>query len=161
MSSALQQMILDQGIELRDMQDADLAAVLQIEQAAQMSPWGRLSFEEALTSDYVCRVLCCQRQVLAYHICSSVLDEVQILNVVVAPTAQGVGLGHRLLHDVLELAAARACNTLFLEVRLSNQKAQNLYRQWQFEQIAVRKHYYSTPHGDREDALIFVRRIVD
>ena len=159
MSSVLQQRIHDQGVELRKMLDADLAAVVQIEQSAQLSPWSRLSFEEAMTNDYVCRVLCCQQQVLAYHICSSVLDELQVLNVVVAPSAQGLGLGHRLLHDVLELATAQSCTKLFLEVRLSNLKAQNLYRQWQFKQIAVRKQYYSTPSGDREDALIFVRQI--
>lgn len=158
MASELKQRILDQGVEARNMMDADLSTVVQIEQSAQVSPWSRLSFEEALTSDYLCRVLCCEQQVLAYHICSSVLDELQVLNVVVAPSAQGLGLGHRLLQDVLELAAARDCNKLFLEVRLSNLKAQNLYRQWQFEQIAVRKQYYSTPNGAREDALVFLRQ---
>lgn len=153
-------------LQARDMADSDLNQVIAIEQNAQISPWTRLSFEESLTRSQTlesssCRVLHVQGEIVAYHVVSSVLDELHILNVVSAPQAQGIGLGHRLMQDILEFAQAHSLNKIFLEVRASNLVAQNLYQQWQFEQIAIRKQYYR-PAGikkTKEDAFVFLRQL--
>ncbi len=147
----------------RDMRDDDLTRVVSIECSAQVSPWSRLSFEESLNKKNLCRVIEAREQVVAYHVCSAVLDELHILNLVTAKPQQGIGLGHRLMQDILEHADALNSRKVFLEVRESNSVAQNLYLKWQFRQIALRKDYYRIPNTQgandqsRENALVFVR----
>ncbi len=164
----------DGGLIARDMSSDDLAQVMAIENNAQASPWGRLSFEESLTKSHFCRVLeffvendqrldsrepGLDGHVVAYHVVCPILDELHILNVVAAPQYQGIGLGHRLMHDILEIAKRHQSQRIFLEVRASNEKAQSLYLKWQFKQIGLRKEYYrpSASGSEREDALIFMR----
>ncbi len=147
---------------IRDMHNSDLSRIVHIEQTAHVSPWARLSFEESMTRGDFCRVLEARDQILAYHVTSRVLDELHILNVVCAPKAQGLGLGHVLMQDILTLAQSARARKLFLEVRESNLVAQALYGKWQFEKIAVRKHYYRPrkPNSERENALVYARQFV-
>lgn len=143
------------------MRSEDLSQVLLMERNAHISPWARLSFEESLNRGDVCRVIEVNNEIIAYHVCSPVLDELHILNVVSAPSLQGVGLGHRLMQDILDAAQAAQLTKVFLEVRRSNEAAQSLYLKWQFKQIAIRKNYYRIPDQKspaREDALVFVRQ---
>lgn len=146
-------------ILLREMTSDDLSYVLQIEQTAHISPWARLSFEECLTKNDICRVMLLGQNIVGYHIISTVLDELHIMNIVCATQVQGKGFGHRLMDDIIELAKELKSAKLFLEVRASNITAQGLYAKWGFEQIALRKNYYRacSPNGEKEDALIFVR----
>jgi len=151
----------------RDMVSEDLSQVLDIESNAQASPWGRLSFEESLTKSHFCRVLevCLETEslpqslIVAYHVVCPIVDELHILNVVTAPQYQGIGLGHRLMQDILEIAEHHKSQRIFLEVRATNEKAQSLYLKWQFKQMGVRKQYYrpTQSNEEREDALIFMR----
>ncbi len=151
---------LDQ-FELRDMRSDDLTRVVHIEQTAQRSPWARLSFEESLTRGDVCRVVHNGLELVAYHVISLVVDELHILNVVCAPKVQGLGLGHLLMQDIFDLALHKSVKKLFLEVRANNTVAQNLYRKWGFEQVAIRKAYYRPQKSGepREDALVFMRQL--
>ena len=155
------------SIRLRDMQSKDLVPVLSIERNVHVSPWSRLSFEESLTKhevqEYCCRVIESAREVAGYTVVCPVVDELHILNIVVATQYQGFGLGHMLMQDIIEHAQAQSLRKIFLEVRASNEIAQSLYSKWQFEQISIRKRYYSMPSStnsnDREDAMVFLRQL--
>jgi len=154
---------------VRDMRSVDLEQVVLLERNAHLSPWGRLSFEESLTRGDRCRVIEANQEVIAYHVCSQVVDELHVLNVVSAPPLQGAGLGHRLIRDIVDGALESRLKKIFLEVRVSNNIAQNLYQKWQFRQIAIRKNYYRNPVSQvsgscekkvlREDALVYVRDV--
>lgn len=144
-------------LTLRDMLTADLNDVLAIERNAQLMPWGRLSFEESLTKQHICRVVEFEKTVIAFHVVCPVVDELHILNVAVNPQHQGQGIGHVLVEDIIQQANQQKSKKIFLEVRASNKVAQSLYQQWQFEQLSIRKGYYRTPNKKREDALVFVR----
>ena len=102
---------------LRDMRTKDLSEVLLIERNAQISPWSRLSFEESLTKQHICRVLETNKEIIGYHVICPIADELHILNIVAVPQLQGLGLGHRLMHDILETAKTQQLNRIFLEVR--------------------------------------------
>lgn len=144
------------------MNTKDLVQILSIERNAQVSPWSRLSFEESLTKEHVCRVVNHNDEILAFHVVCAVLDELHVLNVVVASHLQGIGLGHVLMQDIIDTAESAKSKTIFLEVRASNQTAQGLYAKWQFKQIALRKGYYRSSEGiadQREDALVFARSL--
>lgn len=169
------------GLIARDMSSDDITQVMGIENNAQASPWGRLSFEESLTKSHFCRVLeifgekesgldshepnldshepGLESHIVAYHVVCPILDELHILNVVAAPQYHGIGLGHRLMQDILEIAEYHQLQRIFLEVRAGNEKAQSLYLKWQFKQMGLRKEYYrpTTSNAKREDALIFMR----
>jgi len=160
--SSLQAVFDHKSLIVRDMCSADLSSVTSIESNAHISPWGRLSFEESLTRGDLCRAVEFHSEIVAYHISSSVADELHVLNVVSAPSFQGRGLGHLLMQDIMDCAISRQVNKIFLEVRRSNAIAQDLYLKWQFKQIAVRKNYYRTQQSKpalKEDALVFVHQV--
>ena len=77
------------------------------------------------------------------------LDMTDILDVAVSPDKRRRGVGRGLLEF-----AAQKYPVLMLEVRESNAPARALYEKCGFEQIAVRKNYYSAPV---ENAIIYRR----
>jgi [ribosomal protein S18]-alanine N-acetyltransferase len=77
--------------------------------------------------------------------------EADIQTVAVAPSAQGRGVGRRLVAALVDRAASGGASSLLLEVRADNPAAIALYRGFGFEQIALRRRYYQP--GD-VDALI-------
>lgn len=82
-------------------------------------------------------------------------DEAWVQTMAVAPSAQGLGLGARLLEALLEEAARRGQRTVRLEVRADNPAAQRLYARNGFVREGVRRGYYQ-PSG--ADAVLMVRR---
>ena len=72
----------------------------------------------------------------------------------VAPSRWGQGIGSALLRALLAEAARRGCAEVFLEVRVDNPRAQQLYRRHGFADVGVRRGYYQ-PSGT--DALVMRR----
>ena len=62
------------------------------------------------------------------------------------------GIGKRLFLFMMETAKKKKVEEIFLEVRCSNTEAIAFYESFHFQQVGVRKGYYSSP---REDALIY------
>jgi ribosomal-protein-alanine N-acetyltransferase len=81
-------------------------------------------------------------------------DEAFVQTIAVAPSAQGTGLGSRLLTELLEEAERRRQRVVSLEVRADNAPAQRLYDRHGFTRAGVRRGYY--PGG--VDALVLTRR---
>lgn len=157
----------DSEFYCRSMLTDDIADVLEIERRVQIMPWSRLSIEESLTRaeqldktdqlGYFCRVLTTEQKVCGFSIVSSVADEMHILNLAIDATYQGRGLGHMLMHDVVDICEQHQLSKILLEVRASNEVAQSLYQKWQFKPISVRKNYYRCADQQKEDAVIMVR----
>lgn len=87
-------------------------------------------------------------QVLGFVALQETLYEVEILQIAVKRAFQGQGLAQQLLAQLPDQ------KEIFLEVRVSNQPAQGLYKKMHFEEIARRKNYY---HDPIEDAVIMKR----
>ena len=87
------------------------------------------------------------------------VDEAHLLNISVAEKRQGMGFGARLLRSAMDVAQKTGGKSLLLEVRLSNENALSLYRNYGFQQIGVRRGYYPAETG-REDALVLSRELV-
>jgi len=77
--------------------------------------------------------------------------EMEIVNIAVKDCYRGSGVGNSLMNYVFE--EHPNVDVVFLEVRFSNQSAINLYIKNGFEEVGVRKGYYS----DGEDAIIMKR----
>jgi ribosomal-protein-alanine N-acetyltransferase len=82
-------------------------------------------------------------------------DEAHVTTIGVDPAYRGQSLGELLLLSMFDAALARGANWLTLEVRVSNEPAQALYRKYGFMVHGVRKRYYS---DNNEDALIMWSR---
>ena len=78
-------------------------------------------------------------------------DEAHIVSVGVRSELRGFGIGELLLIGSVEHAMERGADVLTLEVRVSNQLAQNLYEKYGFTTKGLRKAYYT---DNREDAYI-------
>lgn len=79
------------------------------------------------------------------------VDEAHVTTIAVDPAYRGEGIGELLLLALLDHAWEIGADTATLECRMSNTVAQQLYRKYRFEDVGVRKNYYS---DDGEDALI-------
>lgn len=144
-------------VSLRRMRWWDLPAVTEVEQALFPEPWSTETFLSELahvpeTRHYLVAVR--DEDVLGYAGLRAVGTEADVQTIAVAPTAQGTGLGGRLLDALLEEAQRRGCREVFLEVRPDNAAATALYASRGFERIALRRGYYAPG----EDAVIMRRR---
>jgi ribosomal-protein-alanine N-acetyltransferase len=89
---------------------------------------------------------------VAFLVANHLEREWELENVVVKPTFRRQGIGTRLLNEFLNLARETSAESVFLEVRESNQAARTLYLKWGFEQNGRRKGYYTNPP---EDAILY------
>lgn len=79
------------------------------------------------------------------------LDEAHITSIATREEFRGVGIGEMLLITAFQRAFQRKSNSVTLEVRVSNEIAQNLYTKYEMIEVGKRNRYYS---DNQEDALI-------
>lgn len=91
------------------------------------------------------------RSIVGYAGLWLMVDEAHITTIAVHPDYQGRSVGELLLLGLIDHALKIGAKWLTLEVRVSNEVAQSLYRKYTFKEMGVRKGYYS---DNREDALV-------
>ena len=144
---------------LRPMSVADLDRVIAVEAQAYAFPWSRGNLIDSLAAGYLAQLLeSASGELLGYFVAMPGVDELHLLNLTVAPPHQGRGHGSTLLEAVQALARARGDSLLWLEVRASNQRAQQMYRARGFVQHGLRRGYYPAPGSRREDAVVMSLR---
>jgi [ribosomal protein S18]-alanine N-acetyltransferase len=97
-------------------------------------------------------------EVVAASAARTVADEVEILNLGVAPPWRRRGVGRNLLVAAIERAAQAGARQVFLEVRESNRGARAFYAALGFVQTGRRPNYYRDP---AEDALVLSRPVLE
>lgn len=136
-----------------------LDAVLAIELQAYPFPWTRGNFIDSLAAGYHAQVLHGSHgELLGYFIAMEGVDELHLLNITVAPAAQGHGHARFMLDELCALGRSRGAHQIWLEVRGSNQRARSIYERYGFRHIGLRRGYYPAsrdeyPNG-REDAIV-------
>jgi [ribosomal protein S18]-alanine N-acetyltransferase len=135
------------------MQMADVSAVMEIEPNIYDFPWTAGNFRDSLNAGHSCWVCLCDQQLAGYAVLMMVLDEAHLLNLSIAKSYQGKGYGRVLLDYMLGKAREYGALNLFLEVRVSNQVAINLYESMGLNEMAIRRNYYPAYQG-REDAML-------
>ncbi|MCU7883219.1 MAG: ribosomal protein S18-alanine N-acetyltransferase [Candidatus Thiodiazotropha sp. (ex Lucinoma annulata)] len=145
---------LDPLLGIRPMLNEDLSHVMVMEERVYPFPWTLGIFQDCLRVGYCCWVVTLDQQVIGYGVMSVVIDESHILNICIHPKWQGQGLGYKLTQRLLKIARQHGAETVFLEVRASNQIAFKLYEKIGFVKIGQRKNYYPAADRKREDALV-------
>ena len=140
---------------IRFMRLRDVDAVASIEQETFARPWSRESFRQEITRNAVARYLVAEEDgtILGYAGAWVILDESHITNIAVAEAARGRGIGKKLTAELLQVLSNLGACYATLEVRVSNVRAQNLYKSLGFVSVGKRKRYYE---DNNEDAFLMV-----
>ncbi len=140
-------------VRVRRMESHDLARVMEIEHQSYSMPWTEATFRGLLRRTdadlFVAETL--HGPLTGYAVFWAVLDQGELGNLAVAPEWRHRGIAHRLLDAVVERAVERRVRELFLEVRVSNTSARQLYQSYEFREVGRRRNYYMEPV---EDALV-------
>ena len=135
----------------------DVEPVAAIEAEAFATPWKAETFFSLLSrDDVVSLVMELDERVVGYAVLWCILEQGELANLAIGETHRRVGLGSRLLDEVVALARARGVRSLYLEVRSSNERAAALYAGRGFAEIGRRRGYYDQP---KEDARVLVRHL--
>ncbi|HEY2817775.1 MAG TPA: ribosomal protein S18-alanine N-acetyltransferase [Casimicrobiaceae bacterium] len=137
----------------------DLAYVAALEAQIHAAPWTLGNFRDALAAGYATRVAEREGRIVAYGVLMLAPGEAQILNISVVPDARRQGFGRALLGQFIDDARQFGAEQCFLEVRVSNTAAIQLYEGASFARVARRSEYYPpvSPEAPREDALVMRR----
>ena len=121
------------------------------------APWNQAQLRESLEKSYI-HVLEIRQdnQLVAVLIYHQLLDESELIQIGVKPAYQNQHLAQKLMVQWLAKCVEESVTQCFLEVRVSNLKAQHVYQQQGFQPIATRKNYYQDPV---EDAWIYQKKL--
>jgi ribosomal-protein-alanine N-acetyltransferase len=154
----------------------DIDQIMKIEQAAFSAPWPASAYRYELTKNDLSTYLVLRQRhlpaptrrrflhqkpppsILAYGGFWIMVDEAHISTIATLPQRRGHGLGEMMLVALIDAAILRQAILVTLEVRVSNEVAQNLYQKYHFAVVGRRKGYY---HDNNEDALIMTTPRVD
>jgi ribosomal-protein-alanine N-acetyltransferase len=131
----------------------DLDEIMVVEHESFTLPWSRVAFYNELVQNQYAKyiVLEVDEKVVGYCGVWIVIDEAHITNIALLPAYRGRKLGEALMRKLMDYARENGAKTMTLEVRVSNNVAQSLYRKLGFQGGAIRKNYYTDNH---EDALV-------
>ena len=93
--------------------------------------------------------------VLGYLNYSLIYDRIEIDNILVNEENRNNGIGKKLLTYLIYFAINNHVVNITLEVRKSNEVARNLYKNFGFREVALRKLYY----GD-EDGILMEKQVM-
>ena len=169
-------------LRIQSMSVAHLDTIVALEQALQTHPWKLSHFQNCLAIGNLALIVTVDSEqvdldkgdldkvdlenteqdinapVVAYAIVSVGGGEAELLNIGVAPQCQGRGVAGALLQEIFTHIRDEA-DTIYLEVRASNDKAIALYHKLGFNQVGTRPNYYPSVKG-REDALLFAMTLL-
>jgi len=144
---------MNKTITFRNMTVDDLDEVMEVELKSFTVPWSKEAFFNELTKNQFAHYLIVEvdQRVVGYCGVWIIIDEAHITNIALLPEYRGMKLGEALMAKVMEQAREMGALRMTLEVRVSNERAQNLYRKFGFEEGAIRKQYYT---DNMEDAIV-------
>lgn len=131
----------------------NIEAVFAIEQAAQSHPMSRSVMLSCFSKRYFNAQMVIDGVVAGFYIAEFLIDESSLIEICIAPSFQGKGLGKQLLEHYIATAKNKGAMSCWLEVRESNLAARKLYEALDFNEVDCRRNYYPTTKG-HEDAII-------
>ncbi len=133
-------------IHIIPMSEREVEGIAELEKECFNEPWSANSLKEELENENARFFAAVQGgEVLGYIGCILVCGEGSITNVAVSRQARRKGIASRLLEALISAIASEGAQSLFLEVRTSNEAAQNLYKKFGFTVCGERKDFYRNP----------------
>lgn len=137
----------------RYMKEEDIDQILEIEHASFATPWSREAFYNEIYNNKFAVYIVLEEddKIIGYCGAWVVIDEAHVTNVAILPAYRGRHLGEALLRKMMTVAKDMGARSMTLEVRVTNNVAQSLYRKLGFQNGGIRKNYYT---DNQEDALV-------
>lgn len=137
----------------------NLGRILEIETLSFSKPWSAAGFTQEIGNPLSSLWAASIDGDIRGFICYWVLDfEIHLLDFAVHPEWRQNGLGRLLLGHMIGEAFSKQLESIWLEVRVSNRGAVDLYEEFGFEQVGVRSKYYD---DTQEDALVMRLAVPD
>ena len=146
------------AVIVRAMEADDVATVARLERESFSTPWNARTFRTLLGRPGA-ELWVAEHEsggVIGYYVLWCIQDQGELANIAVEQRYRGQRIGAMLLDHALEVSASRGVESVYLEVRVSNVTARQMYESRGFEQIGVRRNYYDRP---REDACVLMTRL--
>ena len=141
------------------MQQSHIAQITALEKQCFSDPWSETSVRSELSNPLSFWLVAEEDgKLIGYVGSQSVPPEADVMNLAVAPEWRNKGVGRALMTALIAQLHSRGITALFLEVRVGNTPAQNLYRSLGFVEAGRRPKYYVNP---TEDALILRKELTD
>ena len=139
-------------IEYTIMNRSHVDEIAQLETICFSDPWSVNSICSELNNPLSLWIVATERgRVVGYVGSQSVMGWADIMNLAVHPKYRRMGVGVRLVEELIARLQAQQVSCLTLEVRASNVPAISLYEKLGFTPVGRRPNYYFHP---KEDALI-------
>ena len=151
------------SISFNKLSSVEIPSVLSIEEQNSDDPWSQPQFTTSIeNSNNLCYYLNLNGKTIGYLIAMLSLDTAEILNIGIDPDFKRQGYGTALLNHLIEELRKRNIGEILLEVRVGNKSAIQFYKRQGFEEISVRKNYYtknSNNQSNKEDGIIMSIKI--
>jgi ribosomal-protein-alanine N-acetyltransferase len=144
-------------VRLEAMEESWLPEVARIEKLTYAHPWSEGNFGDSLRAGYHAQLLLAgddSPTLFGYFVAMKGVDEVHLLNITVAPEFQGQGFARLLLDSLVLWSRQAVAEWLWLEVRMSNTRAREIYKHYGFNEVGTRRNYYPLSAFRREDAVV-------
>ncbi len=142
-------------IEIKRSSDDNLKDIANIEEQCFSMPWNLSSIENEFSHEFSeIYVACSNERTIGYLIIYIFGNEAEIVRIAVEKEYRKLGVASALINE----AFLNFIGDIFIEVRVNNIAALALYKKLGFNELNIRKDYYTNP---TEDALIMKKHIED
>ena len=131
------------------MTPTEMAELHRAEPTGQRA-WSEAEFSAMLCASNALSVTCNT----GFAVGQIILDEAELFLIITKPEHRKQGVGRRILATFEQQAFQNAVRRIILEVADTNTAARTLYTANGYQQIAVRKNYYTFPNGSHADAIV-------
>ncbi len=138
----------------------DLETIVAIENRCFRKPWTTGMFKYELNENPYATIWVLEEkgEIIGYYDLWIVFERAEIATIAVDIPYQQMGYGSVLMNHLEQQALNSYCETIALEVRVSNEKALRLYKAHGFVTVNVKPGYYKDPDG-YEDAYFMMKGI--
>ena len=137
------------------MTPAKMAQLHRAEPTGQRA-WSEAEFSAMLLAKNALSITCDDGFALGQFL----LDEAELFLIMTEPKHRSQGVGQRMLALFEEQAFKNEVRRIILEVSASNIAAKALYTSTGYQEIAVRKNYYTFPNGSQADAIVMEKHLL-
>ena len=145
------------GLTLSGITPTDIFEIAAIDSKISLNPWNPDQFSAELNnSGFVGNKVCNESGTLiGFYVGRIMTTEMELLKIGVIQSMQRQKIGSMLLDALINFAKEQTVEKIFLEVSVKNTIACLFYIKAGFEEVCVRKKYYS--NGD--DGLVMVLKL--
>ena len=142
---------MSSDLKIMEMEPEHIDAVYAISEEAFPLPWAKGELIREIINPHALNLVALRDATLCGYIqCWYTYEDADILNIAVASPYKRQGIAQELLRHLIKILKEKNVRNIFLEVRVSNEPAQKLYRSLGFITLDKRERYYI----NGEDALV-------